>query len=83
MKLNEEHKPYFILDPHFTIASKLLPWQYEKGWLEFSHRHFTGKFIADGMILLKRLQGELKYQVVQRFEFQNLPVTIKQGDLFG
>lgn len=83
MKFDEDHKPYFIMDPHLTIARKLQPWQYEKGWLEFSHRHFTGKFIADGMLLLKRVPGELKYQVVQRFDFQNLPVTIKQGDLFG
>lgn len=83
MKLNDDNKPHFIMEPHLTIASKLQPWQYEKGWLEFSHRHFTGRFIADGMLLLKRPVGELKYQIVQRFEFQNLPVSTVQGDLFG
>lgn len=83
MKLNEDNKPHFILEPHLTIARKLQPWQYEKGWLEYSHRHFTGRFIADSMTLLRRPQGELKYQVVQRFEFQNLPVKTKQGELFG
>jgi hypothetical protein len=62
---------------------KLQPWQYEKGWLEYSNRHFTGRFIADGMLLLRRPIGEMKYQIVQRFEFQNLPVTTKQGELFG
>ena len=83
MKLNDENKPHFIMEPHLTIARKLLPWQYEKGWLEYSHKHFTGKFIADGMVLLKRPAGELKYNVAQRFEFQNLPVATKQGELFG
>ena len=83
MKLNDDNKPHFILEPHLVIARKLLPWQYEKGWLEYSHKHFTGRFIADGMLLLKRPVGELKYQIAKRFEFQNLPVATKQGDLFG
>lgn len=83
MKLNDEHKPHFILEPHLTIARKLAPWQYEKGWLEFSHRHFTGRFIADSMLLLKRQTGTLQYQVVRRFEFQNLLVGTTQGSLFG
>lgn len=83
MKLNDDNKPHFILEPHLTIARKLLPWQYEKGWLEYSHKHFTGRFIADGMLLLKRPVGEMKYQVVKRFEFQNLPVNTTQGELFG
>ena len=83
MKLNEDHKPHFILEPHVTIARKLQPWQYEKGWLEYSTKHFTGRFIADGMLLLKRSPEENKYQIVQRFEFMNLPVATKQGELFG
>ena len=83
MKLNDDNKPHFIMEPHLTIARKLLPWQYEKSWLEYSNRHFTGKFIADAMLLLKRPVEEKKYQIAQRFEFQNLPVNIKQGQLFG
>ncbi|MES1217092.1 MAG: 2'-5' RNA ligase family protein [Bacteroidota bacterium] len=88
MKLNDDKKPHFFIEPHLTIARKLQPWQYEKGWLEYSNKHFTGRFIADSMLLLKRPVGEsdsyrMKYQIVQRFEFQNLPVTTKQGELFG
>ena len=83
MKLNDDNKPHFITEPHLTIARKLQPWQYEKGWLEYSNKNFTGRFIADGMLLLKRPVGEMKYQIAQRFQFQNLPVTTKQGDLFG
>jgi len=83
MKLNDDNKPHFIMEPHMTIARRLLPWQYEKGWLEYSHKHFTGRFIADAMLLLKRPVGELKYEIAQRFEFQNLPVNTTQGELFG
>jgi 2'-5' RNA ligase len=79
MKLNDENKPHFIMEPHLTIARKLKPWQYEKGWLEYSHRHFAGRFIADSMLLLKRPAGEMGYKTVQRFGFQNLPVSTKQG----
>lgn len=83
MKLNDDNKPHFIMEPHLTIARRLQPWQYEQGWLEYSHKHFTGRFIADAMLLLRRPAGEMKYQVLQRFEFQNLPVGTKQGELFG
>jgi 2'-5' RNA ligase len=82
MKLNEDNKPFFMMEPHITIAMKLQPWQYEKGWLEYQQKHFRSRFIADGMLLMKRPVDDLKYQVVQRFDFMNLPVSTRQGDLF-
>ena len=83
MKLNDDKKPHFFDEPNITIARKLLPWQYEKGWLDFSNRHFSGRFIADAMLLLKRKSGDKTYQVAERFEFMNLPVETRQGELFG
>jgi 2'-5' RNA ligase len=83
MKLNADHKPHFITEPYIAIARKLQPWQYEKGWLDLSNKHFTGRFIADKMMLLKRAPEEKIYQVVERFEFQNLPVSTKQSELFA
>lgn len=83
MKLNNDNKPHFILEPQMIIAGKLLPWQYEKGWLEYSNKHFTGRFMADGMLLLKRLVGTRQYAIVQRFNFEHMPVNITQGELFG
>ena len=82
MKLDNEHKPHFIDEPFIVIGRKLVPWQFEKGWLEFSHRQFTGSFIADNMLLLKRRLGDRSWMIAQRFEFMNLPVTTKQGELF-
>jgi 2'-5' RNA ligase len=78
-----EKDPYFNEDPHITIARKLKPDQFEKSWLAYSHRNFKGSFIADGMLLLKRYQGDKAYQIVQRFEFSNLPIVTRQGELFG
>lgn len=83
LKSLNDHKPHFIEEPHLLIANRLKPWQFESGWLEYSHRQFTGRFIADSMLLLKRAAGEKgAYQVVRRFEFQDLPVTTRQGSLF-
>jgi 2'-5' RNA ligase len=84
LKTSNEIKPHFIEEPHIAIARKLKPWQYEQGWLEYSHRQFTGRFIANSFLLLKRPAGEKSgYQIVKRFEFMNLPVTTKQGCLFA
>ncbi len=82
MKLNEENKPYFIMEPHVIIARSLQHRQYEKAWPAYRNKHFTGRFIADGMLLLKRAQNTKAYQIVQRFAFQNLPVATIQGELF-
>jgi 2'-5' RNA ligase len=83
MKVHPDHDPHFILDPHITIARKLLPWQYEKAWLEYSQSSFTGHFIADGMLFLKRAAGAKVFEIISRYEFMNLPVETKQGELFG
>ena len=83
MKLDKENKPHFIDEPNLIIARKLLPWQYEKGWLEYSHKKFTGRFIADSMLLLKRRQKDKAWQIAERFAFQNLPVATRQGELFA
>jgi 2'-5' RNA ligase len=78
----KEVKPHFMQSAHITIARQLLPWQYEKGWLEYSHRHFTERFIAKDMLLLRKPEGMKAYQTVQRCEFMNMPVVTTQGALF-
>jgi 2'-5' RNA ligase len=97
MKLDKEHKPHFIDEPNLLIARNLSSAQYEKAWLEFSHKNFTGRFIADSMLLLRRRSnngpsdgphsrprtGDKNWQIAERFTFQNLPVTTRQGELFG
>ncbi len=82
MKISNDHKPHFMTEPHLTVARKLQPWQYEKGWLEYEHKHFSGRFIADQLLLLKRRVGDKAYQVAARFNLENLPVATTQGQLF-
>ena len=84
MKLNQEFKPHFIEDPYFPVAAKLNPAQYEKAWSEFAHRHFTGRFIADSLLLLRRTAGQRSsFQILKRFEFMNLPTVAKQAAFFA
>ncbi len=83
MKIDKDHKPYFITEPHLTVARKLLPWQYEKAWLEYNEKKFTGRFIAENMIMLKRKAKEMKYEIAEVFAFKNLKSTMNQGELFG
>jgi len=82
MKIDKDNKPHFITEPHLTIARKLLPWQYEKGWLEYQQTDFHGRFIADHALLLKRKAGE-KYKPIEKFMFQNEKELTTQGDLFN
>ena len=81
MKIDKDNKPHFITEPHLTIARKLLPWQYEKGWLEYEQAHFHGRFIADHALLLKRKAGE-SYRPVEKLLFQSIKTEIKQAALF-
>ncbi len=82
MKIDKERKPHFITQPYITLARKLLPWQYEKGWLELSHTHFSGRFIADHLLLLRRRQGEKWYAPLKRFGLLNKKDCVDQGRLF-
>ncbi|MGC4231572.1 MAG: 2'-5' RNA ligase family protein [Niabella sp.] len=82
MKMDKENKPHFILEPHITIARKLKPWQYEQGWMEYSHNNFSGKFIATEMTLLKKGPGAGKYELVEKYALQSIPVNASQAMLF-
>ncbi|MFX8766490.1 hypothetical protein ABTM49_19960, partial [Acinetobacter baumannii] len=61
LKFDEEHKPHYITEPHITIASKLVPWQYEQGWLEYSNSEFSAHFMVNKIVLLKRNDSTKKY----------------------
>ncbi|MBS1947140.1 MAG: 2'-5' RNA ligase family protein [Bacteroidetes bacterium] len=83
LKLNDDNKPHFLDEPHLGISWKLKPWQYEEAWKEYAQKSFTGRFIADSMLLLKRQRSDMPYQIAGRFAFQDLPVCTKQGELFA
>ncbi|MFT4153579.1 2'-5' RNA ligase family protein [Parafilimonas sp.] len=82
MKMDKDNKPHFITEPHLTIARKLQPWQYEKGWPEYQHATFHGRFIADHALLLKRKEGEY-YKLAEKFAFEGVKDEVKQAELFA
>ena len=82
LKIDKDRKPHFITQPFITVARKLLPWQYEKGWLEMSHTHFSGRFVVAHLVLLRKREGEKRYEVVKKFALMNVKESIVQGELF-
>jgi len=84
MRMNADNKPHFFKEPNINIGFRLKPWQYEKAWLEYSQKNFKGSFVADGMLLLKRREKGEPWQIVERYNFDNMLVaeTAKQGMLF-
>jgi len=82
LKIDKDRKPHFITQPFVTVAGKLLPWQYEKGWFEMSHTHFSGRFDVEHLVLLRKREGEKRYEVVKKFALMNLKESIVQGELF-
>jgi 2'-5' RNA ligase len=77
------HDPHYIKEPHLLIAQKLKPFQFISMWMECEHSQFTGRCLADGMILLKRSAANSRYEVVRRMEFMSLPAQVRQGELFS
>jgi hypothetical protein len=82
MRLDKEQAAFFPNEHQVIIASRLRPGIFEKAWKQYSGRQFTGQFLSDAALLLKRQPGDLHWQIAQRFEFRDLPVGIKQGNLF-
>ncbi len=82
LKQDNGHKPHFITEPYIKVASQLLPWQYEKGWLEYRHTHFSGTFLAGHLVLQKRKTGEKKYLAIQQLKLMNAPINSEQFTLF-
>lgn len=74
--------PHFLLDPNIALAGRIPKEKYLEAMKEYLHKKFTGRFVADAMLLLRRPKNEKRYQIVKRFEFECLPVSIAQGVLF-
>lgn len=80
---DKDHKAYFITDPYIVLANKLLPWQFEKGWLEMSNTPFSGRFVATEIKLLRKRVAENQYRVVKKISLLHQKVTPAiQGHLF-
>jgi 2'-5' RNA ligase len=78
-----DHDPHFINEPHLLVGQRLKPFQFTRMWMDCEHTEFTGRFIANSMVLMKRSATGTNYEELRRFEFASLADSIKQGSLFG
>lgn len=79
---DKQNKPHFITEPFISISQKLLPWQYEKGWLEYSNTHFNTSFTVNEILLLKKKEGSNGFKTIERFPLLNQVHKLKQASMF-
>ena len=75
--------PHFLLDPQIALAGRISKEKYLEAMKEYLNKKFTGRFLADSFLLLKRAKSDKNYQVVNRFNFECTPLTAAQGELFS
>lgn len=74
--------PFFNDHPGLWIATRLQQKQYHEIFNRYKSRHFTGAFIAENMMLLRKAAGQKQWTVLENMPLQNLPVFSQQGMLF-
>ena len=80
-KANGE-KPHFLDDPVIPLAARMDKDIYITAMKEYTNKHFSGRFVASSVLLLKRKEKNERYRILKSFELEDLPVGIKQGALF-
>ncbi|MBS1626796.1 MAG: 2'-5' RNA ligase family protein [Bacteroidetes bacterium] len=76
VKLDKWNKGYFITEPYITIARKLLPFQYEKGWNKYMHENFKASFMVNEVLLLKRQINNKNFLIAKQFLLLNKAVPM-------
>lgn len=74
--------PHFLLDPQIALAGRIPKEKYLEAMKQYLKKSFTGRFLADAFLLLRKSKNEKRYEIVRRFEFEYLPVNAEQGNLF-
>jgi 2'-5' RNA ligase len=77
------HEPHFIPEPHLILAQRLKPMQFTGMWMECEHSEFSGRFIANHLLLMRRRSEDEGWKPLRRLELLELPSAVKQGVLFG
>jgi 2'-5' RNA ligase len=70
LRPTKHQKPFFILNPHLTIARRMLESQYYRAWEEWKDTEYISTFRANEMILLKRKITGGKCETIARFPFE-------------
>lgn len=61
--------------PRVTIAKGLQPFQFLNSWKDYETKNFSATFVANKMLLLKRMEGFSSWQILRELEFQNMVIT--------
>ncbi len=61
--------------PRISIAQRLQPWQFQKSWPKYTRKQVSAGFLADSMLLLKRMEGFRSWQILKYLAFQNQIVS--------
>ncbi|MBO9592169.1 MAG: 2'-5' RNA ligase family protein [Niabella sp.] len=57
--------------PRISLARNLQAWQFERVWSYVEKEPFQTRFIMNGMLLLRQLEGYRSWHVERRFLFEN------------
>lgn len=83
LKIDDDHKPFFIPEPQITIARKIPERQFDEAWLKYRNTSFTGRFIAEEMKLMKRHKPWQPYKYLLSIPFSGDHLKSKQITLFN
>jgi hypothetical protein len=61
--------------PRVTIAKALQPFQFLNSWKEYENKTFSATFIANKMLLLKRMEGFSRWLIHKELDFQNMVIV--------
>lgn len=82
LKLDIDNKPFFQTELNIILAQKIKPWQFEKVWSHYQHAYFSAKSMCHHLLLFKKQNAANGFTLVEKFEFQNLPIYASQVNLF-
>ncbi len=69
-KLNlHRSQAFFAYKPHITLVDGLTSEKFQKVFSEYMRREFSGSFIADSMVLMRRNSPYENYLIIKEFDF--------------
>lgn len=74
--------PHFYDDFYIPLMMKLPSGRYEQIWNKLKSRQFSGKFLTDAVLLLRKESGSSRYSIAARLDLSYAPITAIQGSLF-
>ncbi len=78
--INQE--PRIATFPKINVAYKLTASEFEHAWHGLKSKKIHIRFVAENVLLLRKRPHEKKWQIITALPFENMPVSLNQGQLF-